>query len=374
MRANLPVSKYAVLLSLIILLVTNAAAIQGKNKSEPAQPEYESGVNADKEPPVSLIPIEKVGDAIHGDDTVKIGQVIAITLKTDRDMKFFDVLFINGFRVNIARKDTSDIGKIVFYEIGNQALDVVEQFMERSSRSRSVVPITVSLGSNDPKTKNPLTTSQIVYLEVKPKISNIYVFVIIALGTLCMIALALYKNVLKDDNNLYYSLGRSQLFFWTVLFVAGYIYIWYRTDVLPDLTESMLVILGISIGTTAMGKVVENSTKGKAPIDAAAKSEGWFIDILSDSSSINIQRFQSVLFNFVFGGIFLQRCISNHVLPEFDPNILLLMGISSSAYAGLKITEPVKEQKQPSPVTGDDVDADIKEGEGKGAASPVSVG
>ncbi len=368
----LPVSKYAVLLLLNILMITSASAIQDKNKSKQAQPVNELSINADSEPTVPLTPIEKVGDAIHGDDTVKIGQVIAIKLKTDRDMKSFDALFINGFRVNATYEDTSDIEKIVFYEVDNRFLDVVEQFMERSSRSRSVIPITVSLGSSDPKIKNPLTTSRIFYLEVKPKISNIYVFVVIALGALGMIALALYKNVLKDDNNLYYSLGRSQLFYWTVLFVAGYIYIWYQTDVLPDLTESMLVILGISIGTTALGKVVENNTKGKVPIDAAAKSEGWFIDILSDSSSINIQRFQSVLFNFVFGGIFLQRCISNHVLPEFDTNMLLLMGISSSTYAGLKVTEPVKEQKEPLPVTGDD--AELNEDEEKGVVSPVSVG
>jgi hypothetical protein len=348
----------------VITMMNPAAAYQkGKEKTETTSAPVEK-----TESKPTLAPMEKVGDAIHGDDTVKIGQVIAIKLKTELSMKTFDALFINGFRVRVSYVDTSDIEKTIYYEIDNRVVDVVEQFMERSSVSRSVVPISVSLGSSDPKAKNPLTTSQTFYLEVKPKISNVYVFIVITLGALAMITLALFKNVLKDDNNLYYSLGRSQLFYWTVLFVAGYIYIWYRTDVLPDLSASMLVILGISISTTALGKVVENNTKGKVHIDSTAKSEGWFIDILSDSSSINIQRFQNVLFNFVFGGIFLQRCISNHALPEFDNNVLLLMGMSSSTYAGLKVTEPLKEQREPLPATGDDDSEENK------VPAPVSVG
>jgi len=335
-----------------VTIANPAAAFQITKKKTETIPAPIEKVEA--KPLPALVVIEKVGDAIHGDDTVKIGQMIAIKLKTHLSMKTFDALFINGFRVIKPRGDTSDIGKTIYYEIDNKVVQVVEQFMERSSVSRSVVPISVSLGSSDVKATNPLTTSQTFYLEVKPKISNTYVFIVITLGALAMIALALFKNVLKDDNNLYYSLGRSQLFYWTVLFVAGYINVWFRTDVLPDLSASMLVILGISISTTALGKVVENNTKGKVQIESTAKSEGWFIDILSDSSSINIQRFQSVLFNFVFGGIFLQRCISNHALPEFDNNVLLLMGMSSSTYAGLKVTEPLKEQREPLPVTGDD--------------------
>jgi hypothetical protein len=367
MRTSHVVLNYSITLLLAITVIIPVAGFQKKKPA--ALPATIVEVETEK-PTATLVTIEKIGDAVHGDDTVKIGQVIAIKLKTDLNMKTFDALFVNGFKVNVDYVDTSDIEKTIYYEIDNRVLDVVEQFMERSSMSRSVVPISVSLGSTDPKVKNPLTTSHSFFLEVKPKISNVYVFIVITLGALAMIVLALFKNVLKDDNNLYYSLGRSQLFYWTVLFVAGYIYIWYRTDVLPDLSASMLVILGISISTTALGKVVENNTKGKVHIESTAKSEGWFIDILSDSSSINIQRFQSVLFNFVFGGIFLQRCISNHALPEFDNNILLLMGMSSSTYAGLKVTEPLKEQREPLPVTGDDDDSK----EESKIPAPVSVG
>src|SRR6185312_15189885 len=101
-------------------------------------------------------------------------------------------------------------------------------------------------------------------------------------------------NILKDDNNLYYSLGRTQLFYWTLLVLIAYLSICFKTDTLPDLPLSVLAILGISVSTTAISKLVENKNKDIVPIDKNAKSEGFFFDILSDGSSINIQRFQNV--------------------------------------------------------------------------------
>src|SRR5207247_563920 len=101
-------------------------------------------------------------------------------------------------------------------------------------------------------------------------------------------------------------------------------------------------------------KLIENKTKEVVKLDPNARSEGFLIDILSDGSSINIHRFQNVVFNLVFGLIFIQKTISTHLLPSFDDNVLLLLGISSGAYAGLKITETTKEQNRPLPTVGTD--------------------
>jgi hypothetical protein len=94
----------------------------------------------------------------------------------------------------------------------------------------------------------------------------------------------------------------------------------------------------------ATGKVIENDQKTKTEIDPKARSDGFFHDILSDRSSINIQRLQNVLFNILFGLIFIQKTVSSNLLPDFDNNILLMMGISAGTYAGLKATEPTKDQ------------------------------
>jgi hypothetical protein len=190
-------------------------------------------------------------------------------------------------------------------------------------------------------------------LVLKQKIKPAWAWIMFVILVM-LTALALYKNVLKDDNNLYYSLGRVQLFYWTMLFVVCYIFLCFSTNTLPDIPTSTLIILGISIGTTAAAKIVDNEDKRKVKIDPDAKSEGFIMDILSDGTSINIHRFQNVIFHLVFGLIFIQKAISTSQIPDFDDTILLLLGISSGAYATLKITEPVKEQQKPPPQTGTD--------------------
>ena len=194
-----------------------------------------------------------------------------------------------------------------------------------------------------------------IVLLVKPLVNTAYGWVAVVILVLLTI-IGLLNNILKDDNNLYYSLSRAQLFYWTLLFVFCYLFIWFQTGSLPDVTSSALVILGISAGTTAAGKVIENQSKLKVEIDPNAKSEGFFMDILSDGSSINIHRFQNIVFSVVFGIIFLQRSVSAYSMPSFDENVLLLMGLSSGTYAGLKITEPLKDQSRVAPVTGTDKD------------------
>ncbi|MFX8785951.1 hypothetical protein ABTM90_19220, partial [Acinetobacter baumannii] len=54
----------------------------------------------------------------------------------------------------------------------------------------------------------------------------------------------------------------------------------------------------------------------------------------------SVHRFQNVIFNIIFGVIFLQKVIAEHKLPDFDNTVLILMGISSGSYAALKTTEP----------------------------------
>jgi hypothetical protein len=134
-----------------------------------------------------------------------------------------------------------------------------------------------------------------------------------------------------------------------MVIVFCYLILSSHTGVIPDIPGSVLTILGISLGTTALGKVIDNDNKDKVPIDLKAKSEGLLYDILSDGTSINIQRFQNVVFNLVFGVIFIQMTFATWKLPVFDNNMLLLLGISSGAYAGLKTTEATKDQNKPLP-------------------------
>jgi hypothetical protein len=283
-----------------------------------------------------------------GHDTVRIGQVISIKLKTDKPLSAFTTLFIEGLKVKgLTRMDTSRSEPIVYFIIDDKVRNIVRKFFGESASDKMVVPLSVSVGNEKFTTK-----SRYIFLEIKPKVNVAWVYVLAVVLTGVAI-IALLNNILKDDNNLYYSLGRTQLFYWTILFSICYLVIWHNTGMLPDVTATALTILGISAGTTAAGKVIENQNKGDVEIDANAKSEGWFYDILSDGSSINIHRFQNIIFNIIFGVIFFQRCLATHAMPTFDSNVLVLLGISSGTYAGLKMTEPLKDQTKPLPKTAD---------------------
>ncbi|MCW3102792.1 MAG: hypothetical protein JWO09_1232 [Bacteroidetes bacterium] len=155
-------------------------------------------------------------------------------------------------------------------------------------------------------------------------------------------------------SDLPYSLSRAQLLFWNLVVVISIIYIWMFTDELVSPTGTVLIIIGISGGTNLIGKIIDNdkvrrqsdqSTTSQVPVTAADfytkgyQSRGFLTDILSDENGISIHRFQLVMFTIVFGIYFLWYMIYNLAMPQFNDTLLLLMGISSTTYAGVKITE-----------------------------------
>lgn len=284
-------------------------------------------------------------------DSAKINEVIAIRVYTLKPIDSLGNLYVNGMPMPVLKFSKSDNNeKMLYFQLSPNMQDSLLRFLKSSPFEKAIVPVYFSVGS---LTKIIAKANAPIYVEVRQKLNKWWMFA--AAFILAVIFLvALFQNILKDDQNLYYSLGRTQLFYWTVLVITAYLYICFKTDVLPDLPLSILAILGISVSTTAVSKIIENKDKGNVVIDKNAKSEGWFMDILSDGSSINIQRLQNVAFNVFFGMLFLQKALSNHLMPDFDSNVLILLGISSGAYAGLKTTEAQKEQKDAPVPTNDD--------------------
>ena len=279
-------------------------------------------------------------------DTAKVGQVIAVKMQTSDSLESYKLLLINGMSVpGIAAMKVNKIENTIYFKLDENIRTMLAAFIGEGSLNNVVVPVNISVAKYLPFAK---AIGDIPFsISLHPKVSKYWILAV-AIPAIGLIILALFNNLLKEDKNIFYSLGRTQLFFWTIIFLVSYLYIWYITESLPDINGTILVILGISVTTTAAGKVIENEHK-KTDAELLTltsqlslvkeKSEGFLKDILSDNSSINIHRFQNVLFNLAFGTIFIQKAFSSHVLPEFDSNMLLLMGISSGTYAGLKITE-----------------------------------
>lgn len=156
-----------------------------------------------------------------------------------------------------------------------------------------------------------------------------------------------------------YSLSRVQLATWTFLVLASYLFIGLITgDYTTSITDSVLTLMGISVGTALGASIIDISPSrtqaggaaeaaGAAPAGdadkptrrlAAPSSGRWWLDILSDNEGVNLHRFQMAAWTLVLGIIFVQQVYRYLAMPEFAPSVLALMGISAGTYLGLKIT------------------------------------
>ncbi|GAA4341673.1 hypothetical protein [Flaviaesturariibacter amylovorans] len=151
-----------------------------------------------------------------------------------------------------------------------------------------------------------------------------------------------------------YSWSRVQLAWWTVIVLSSFIAVMWKgflkdgstLYIAPELDKSAIILLGISGLTSIAARSLDaNNNGGQAQ---HGSGESFFLDILSDHSGISISRFQTVVFNFVFGLWFIRDVLANlgdptlfpnKVIPVITDNNLVLLGLSSATYAALKITE-----------------------------------
>ncbi|HPU15062.1 MAG TPA: hypothetical protein PK808_03180 [Polymorphobacter sp.] len=137
-----------------------------------------------------------------------------------------------------------------------------------------------------------------------------------------------------------FSLGRTQLAFWLLLSVAGFLAIWLTTGARSDvMTDGMLTLLGIAAGSGLAARLIDSGTP--APTDA--QSAGFLLDVISEGYGTNrtvaVHRIQMVAWTLILGVIFVWTVFTSFTFPDFDTNLLLLMGISSGTYLGFKFPE-----------------------------------
>jgi hypothetical protein len=168
-----------------------------------------------------------------------------------------------------------------------------------------------------------------------------------------MIVLIAKTEILKDTSALAngkpYSLSRTQLALWTVIIFCCFIYLWGKEDMIISdklkLGRTALILLGISTATTALGRTIDGSDEKKLQAGNVQSlhqnnpTEGFLWDILSDKDGISIHRFQNVIFSIVLMAAFVIHVAEKSLMPEFDDTLLILSGVSSVGYLGVKLSE-----------------------------------
>jgi len=146
-----------------------------------------------------------------------------------------------------------------------------------------------------------------------------------------------------------FSFARVQLFWWTLVVLTCYIYFYAVIGELlpPNITTATL--LGFGSIVYAMGKVIDQRQISKNRTGARAQDENaahnsFLEDILSDNEGISIHRFQSAVFNIVFGIGYIGFFITSfrhqlYPLVDFTEWQFALLGISSATYLTMKTTE-----------------------------------
>jgi hypothetical protein len=147
-----------------------------------------------------------------------------------------------------------------------------------------------------------------------------------------------------------FSYARTQLFWWTMVILTCYIFFYGITGVLLPLNATSALLMGFGAIVYGFGKIIDSrqiqENKGKRNQDIGAQNTNpdFIKDILSDDNGISIHRFQAVLFNLIFGVGFIAYFIKalmayKYPLADFNDWQFALMGISSTAYLGMKATE-----------------------------------
>jgi hypothetical protein len=146
-----------------------------------------------------------------------------------------------------------------------------------------------------------------------------------------------------------FSLGRTQLAFWTVIVISSFIYTVYVHSTsgisVPDMDPVNLILLGIAGGTTAVAKVIDSSqlnNQGNSIPQQDYPSKGFFMDLISDEKGVSIHRLQNVLWTIIVGVIYISSVYDRKILPDqtiINNQLLGLMGISAGTYLGLKTSE-----------------------------------
>jgi len=143
-----------------------------------------------------------------------------------------------------------------------------------------------------------------------------------------------------------YSLARTQMAVWSWLTINAYLYLFaLNHDPAVEIPVSVLGLLGISASTYVAAAMVDRATPGQPP----ETSLGFWRDI-AGGSNISLHRLQMIGWTALLGIAFIIEVLTKLSIPDFNPTLLGLMGISAGTYVGFKVPENQSAKPEAPPV------------------------
>jgi hypothetical protein len=135
------------------------------------------------------------------------------------------------------------------------------------------------------------------------------------------------------------SLSLAQVLLWTILVFSASFYVLVVSGKLLDLTNEVLMLLGIAGGSSVIAKIAAStkSDKGVAIATPEPKEPKW-LDLFQTEGRPDLYKVQMALFTTLAAIFVTFKIYGTLVFPELPAGLLTLIGISNGVYLGAKAT------------------------------------
>lgn len=135
------------------------------------------------------------------------------------------------------------------------------------------------------------------------------------------------------------SLSLAQVLLWTILVFSASFYVLVVSGKLLDLTNEVLMLLGIAGGSSVIAKIAAStkSDKGVTIVAPAPKDPKW-LDLFQTEGRPDLYKVQMALFTTLAAIFVTFKIYGTLVFPELPAGLLTLIGISNGVYLGAKAT------------------------------------
>ena len=133
------------------------------------------------------------------------------------------------------------------------------------------------------------------------------------------------------------SLSLAQILLWSILVFSASFYVWVVSGKLLDLTNDVLILLGIAGGASMIAKITAaaKDEKGQAIVGADGKEPKW-LDLIRTEGRPDLYKFQMALFTVLAAAFVTGKIYVNLEFPVLPSGLLTLIGISNGVYLTAK--------------------------------------
>jgi len=135
------------------------------------------------------------------------------------------------------------------------------------------------------------------------------------------------------------SLSLAQVLLWTVLVFSASFYVLVVSGKLLDLTDEVLMLVGIAGGSSVFAKITAAAKGGKGvKIVAPKPKDPKWLDLFQTEGRPDLTKVQMALFTTLAAIFVTAKIYGTLEFPELPAGLLTLIGISNGVYLGAKAT------------------------------------